>query len=369
MKINKVFLFLCFTAAFWTGCDKEKDLTPQKTETSGMPVGISFKMDIPATLRSTGTEPASQVRILAFKKNGNDYNYIQDVTPSGLCYDSLQNHFTGYTLLPAGEYKFVSAYGLPTVSDENIELSPCGKLDDVLTATHLTKGILPVVFLGNNKDLPIYHLDPDSGESQTVKSVLTRAVARVDVLFVRVDTTNGTYQEKAGDNIFGPAGLNTLDMAFSGVNACVNLTDGSTALPSTLLNTVFHPELKTALKIGTAVATTIGNPDPDGSPFDYDAIEPEHIIQGAAHVYGANLFPHADATTLSQVQLKLTSNPVNGQVFQQTINIPDIPIVRNKVTLIKIYVTGDNIFKTTVHFEVTVDDAWDNITELPDEII
>lgn len=371
MKLYRNFPFLLLIFVACISCE-HKDLSINEDPADAPRSTLSFEIKAPALHRAsqqTNGNIMDKIRILAFRHNGSNYFYLKDVAKDNIQYEAGSNKIKGTAMLPAGDYKFVTLYGLPEASDQNIELSPCGSIDDALTVTHLPNGILEPIFLGNTQELPEYTLDPLDEEPATVTASLSRAVARVDIIFLKVDTTGGKYTEKTGDDIFGPAGLDTFNIAFNGVNACMNLTDGSPATPSQLFNPAFVTDLSQYLIMGNAGQTTVGQANADGTPFDYDAITGEHIISGSAYISGAYLLPHKDATTTSSAVLKLTSRPWQGYVYTRTIPIPQVPVVRNKVSLIKIYVTGPDVYHTTTNFEITINDAWDNTIEIPGEVL
>ena len=59
----------------------------------------------------------------------------------------------------------------------------------------------------------------------------------------------------------------------------------------------------------------------------------------------------------------------SGEGSTRTITLKDkIPVERNKATLIRIYVLGDNVFTTGVEFEVEVDTVWDGSNFVDGEI-
>ena len=59
----------------------------------------------------------------------------------------------------------------------------------------------------------------------------------------------------------------------------------------------------------------------------------------------------------------------SGKGSTRTIALTDkIPVERNKATLVRIYVLGDNVFTTGVDFDVEVDTVWDGSNFVDGEI-
>ena len=89
------------------------------------------------------------------------------------------------------------------------------------------------------------------------------------------------------------------------------------------------------------------------------------IVAGSAHLKGTYLIPNADNAATTGFSMQLTS----GEGSARTIALQDkIPVERNKATLIRIYVLGENVFTTGVDFEVEVDTVWDGSNFVDGEI-
>ncbi len=114
-----------------------------------------------------------------------------------------------------------------------------------------------------------------------------------------------------------------------------------------------------------------------GSYLSYDNISSNDLIFGGAHIFGNYLFPNstADKTTSLEIYIE----PEGG--IGRTINVSydndhKLPIERNKVTIVKIYVLDsdpDNpnpptVFDTTVNFEVEIETVWNGSNEVTGEI-
>ena len=112
--------------------------------------------------------------------------------------------------------------------------------------------------------------------------------------------------------------------------------------------------------MGTGSSTTVGT---DG--YDFENVLPADIVAGSAHLKGTYLIPNADNAATTGFSMQLTS----GEGSTRTITLTDkIPVERNKATLIRIYVLGDNVFTTGVEFEVEVDTVWDGSNFVDGEI-
>ena len=326
----------------------------------------------PQSRTAPSYDNVANLRILAFRQKGDRFLYIGDVDKSGIVYDGKA--FTGKALLPTGIYRFIPAYGLPGPEDAGYTLS---KIDystsytDNLMVSHLENGVLPVLFLQQG-NVPVndYVLGLDSKENNpTVSLNLIRAIARLDILFVRGGRNeSGKYVEEEGA-VFGTnTDLAALTLAVDGVNPSVRLVDGALVAENiTPLKTQYVMDLSTARTNGTSAATTYGQSSSDGSAYDYEAMAPEDFIDGSAHIYGPFLFPHAEADVRGcGLTLTLTSTPdkINGEVYTRTIRLKQVPLNRNKVTLVKIYSGGKDIFHTTTDFEIIVNEAWDEHQEI-----
>lgn len=295
-------------------------------------------------------------RILAFKQDETgateDYIYAQDVDPETLTYDASAQKLSGQVQLPIGTYKFISMYGLPASSILAMPELSGAVLGPDLLMTHASNQVLPSVFLDVNEltAVPSYDLGLESpGTNETVTSSINRAVGRVDLLILRAPT--GTTPV-AGDDVFGPSGIKNITLNFGDAKNTMDLTGHITdgAMGHTYI--MDFPANAAAITMGSNdTEMTLGT---EGY-VTYDNVDPDHIIRGSAHVSGAYLIPESDdtpATTLS-----MTFTPNSGT--PRTINItPAIPLKRNYVTLITVYVRGDNVFTTGVDFAVTIDPTW-----------
>ena len=100
-------------------------------------------------------------------------------------------------------------------------------------------------------------------------------------------------------------------------------------------------------------------------PLRSENVQPADIISGSAHLKGTYLIPNPDNTATTGFSMQLTS----GEGSARTIALRDkIPVERNKATLIRIYVLGENVFTTGVDFEVEVDTVWDGSNFVDGEI-
>ena len=122
-------------------------------------VTINFSTKAPAfsngLLTRAGEKfPTNLFRVLAFRHNGTDYMYLDDVNFQSISYDETNRQFNCTAQLPVGVYKFIPSYGLPKTSDANVTLTDLsGKpaLSNSLTATHI--GTLPAIYLRENANI------------------------------------------------------------------------------------------------------------------------------------------------------------------------------------------------------------------------
>lgn len=363
-KSNLLMVLLASLAACSDDVTDDKKLSPGDGETTV----VKFEMNA-----NTGNyySPLSRsvnlpgitkdnFRIMAFKKtpDGDKYIYAQDIPTSGMNYEN--NLLSGTVRLPIGEYKFVSTYGL--VKDGGFVFpNPApgtSELTDDLSINHNKVDGSSVLFLeeGSLETLHSYELGINSTANEPVSASLTRAVSRVDVLFIQAKkNADGTYTEVSDSaDVFGVSQLANIEMQFTGLNKNVNLVGNKiTTGDGSLFNEDFTvPDLGNTVTRGASTDDTkVGTP----AFLSYDNISENDIKAGSAHVHGAYLLPYEDANTNTSLKLVLT----NGLGDQRTIIVPkNLPLERNKVTLVKIHVLSGTVFNTDVNFHVTIDTAW-----------
>ena len=198
------------------------------------------------------------------------------------------------------------------------------------------------------------------GPKQTVSTTLRRAVSRVDVLFIRAekDAATGVYTEKAGGDVFGPEKLAGVKLAYTGANSRLGLSGEKVSGLTDVSHTIDTPA--DVVTMGTGKSTVVG-----ADKYDFENVQPADIISGSAHLKGTYLIPNPDNTATTGFSMQLTS----GEGSARTIALRDkIPVERNKATLIRIYVLGENVFTTGVDFEVEVDTVWDGSNFVDGEI-
>lgn len=292
---------------------------------------------------------AGEFRILAFKNSGSGYVYMQDIPLGGMAFDGAT--LSGAVQLPAGEYKFLPSYGLVTPGNYSWPLFTDATLSDALCVTH-TGECFPAAFMLNTPldKVPAYTVSLD-GPKQTVNATLRRAVSRVDVLFIRADKdpATGVYTEKKGDDVFGPEKLSAVKFAFTDANSKLGLSGEKAEGLFDVTHTIAAPA--GAVTMGTGEATVVG-----ADKYDFENVQAADIISGSAHLKGTYLIPNPDNALSTGFQMQLTS----GEGSSRTIALTDkIPVERNKATLIRVYVLGENVFTTGVGFDVEVDTVWD----------
>lgn len=373
-KSNLLMVLLASLAACSDDVTDDKKLSPGDGETTV----VKFEMNA-----NTGNyySPLSRsvnmpgitkenFRIMAFKKtpDGDKYIYAQDIPTSGMNYEN--NLLSGTVRLPIGEYKFVSTYGL--VKDGGFvfpDPAPgTSELTDDLSINHNKVDGSSVLFLeeGSLETLHSYELGINSTANESVSASLTRAVSRVDVLFIQAKkNADGTYTEVSDSaDVFGVSQLANIEMQFTGLNKNVNLVGNKTTTDSgSLFNENFTvPDLEETVTRGaSADDTKVGTP----AFLSYDNISKNDIKAGSAHVHGAYLLPYEDAKTNTNLTLVLT----NGSGDKRTIIVPKkLPLERNKVTLVKIHVLSGTVFNTDVDFHVTIDTAWLEANSVDGEI-
>lgn len=351
--IYQLFVLAAF-AAGTASCSGGREKTDP-----GPLAGGEVRFDLAVPQRAHGpVYTADGFRILAFRKNGSDYTYLQDIPLGGLKYAG--GKFSGTVQLPSGDYKFLPSYGLVAPGNYTWPLLASAALSDELYVTH-TRESFPAVFMLNRPldEVPSYSVSPD-GPKQTVSAKLRRAVSRVDLLFIRADkdAATGDYVEKAGDDVFGPEKLATVKLSFAGANSRLGLSGEKAAGTFDAEHTIVVPA--DVMTLGTGLSTAVGR-----EGYDFENVLPADIISGSAHLKGTYLIPNADHTATTGFTMLLTS----GGGSTRTIALTDkIPVERNKATLIRIYVLGDHLFAKGIRLEAEVDTAWDGSNFVDGEI-
>lgn len=347
---------LAILAAGATACSEASEKTDFSDFESG---NVRFVTQSPRAIISQGPiNGTDEFRILAFRKTGSDFVFAEEIPIGGTTLDGTT--FTGTAQLPAGDYKFLPSYGLVSPGNYTWPTLSGAVLSDELCITH-TGESFPAAFMLNQKldAVPEYKVSLD-GPKQTVRAQLRRSVSRVDVLFIRADRNpaTGEFTEKTGDDVFGPEKLASATMEFTDANSQLGLSGEKAEGVFDTSYTMAAPE--EVLTMGTGSATIIGT---DG--YDFENVLPTDLITGSAHLKGAYLIPNPDNKATTGVTLKLTS----GAGSKRTIPLDEkIPVERNKATLIRIYVLGDNVFTTGVDFAVEVDTVWDGSNIVNGEI-
>lgn len=294
-------------------------------------------------------------RIMAFKKDeeGNDYQYMDVVDLKKMTYNG--GKLTGTAELPIGTYKFVPMYGIES-SAIQATVNAGDVLSDQLVLTHANPtDVVPAIFVENTPmgSQQSYDLGRTSDENKTVTATVARAVARVDLLLIRVNE-DGTPKTDGGD-VFGGENIADISMAFTKVKNTMGFTgynnDGT-------IDPTFHVDLAGgAITKGEGTETLVGTP----TYLKYDNVEKTDIINGGAHIQGPYLFPHGskiEGANKGETSLEIViDRGANKTPRSITIGGP-VPLWRNYVTLITLRVYGDDIFKTDVKFDVTIDTKW-----------
>lgn len=372
MKTKKINLLWAATLFAVVACNDDHVNAPAVPETDPSLATVTFDLDATpldhhaTPLRSFGPSITKDgFRILAFKKaaGGTDYIYTQDVPTAGMTVSG--NRLAGTAQLPIGEYKFISTYGLANSSGYSWpQLTAASTvLADNLMLTHNTIDGTSAIFL-EKKDinsLTNYSLGATPEPNDPVTATLARAVSRIDVLFLQATKSGNTYTEISGPtDVFGNVTPASIEMQLKTMNQTTNLM-GVPGTTSTFDGNYTITDMDNAIVIGSGNTTTVGT----DSFTDYDNVTANAIKTGSAHVQGAYVLPNADNTPTGELTLVVTKD--NETV--RTIPITDkLPVERNKVTLVKVYVLGGTVFDTNVTFDVTVDTEWDGYNEVIDEV-
>lgn len=292
--------------------------------------------------------------IYAFKQtdDGSDYVFSQMLELSNAVYSTDTKRLTGTASLPTGTYKFIPAYGINTNQNVGIPALTGSALTDELSLSYSPSGAdgnnIPEIFLLNNTgynnsldNVRAYEMDLTESLNETVSLLLTRAVGRLDVMFIRARKNGSEYIElpySNGQNIFGGYGLGRMDYILSDVNQNMNLL--GLRQPGTTNATINVPNLGAngnAITIGTRPSASIID---DNTYFRFDSIQTDDIIAGSAHVFGSYLIPNNDESRTISMRLYVESadGSRNRTINVTTSNETLLPLARNKVTLVKIYI-------------------------------
>lgn len=377
MKIRNIYLPVALLACL-ASCSEDDSVNGSALPGDPETTEVKFEMN---AMTATSSVPLSRgitlptltkdnFRIMAFKKSPTSQKYLfeQNVPMTGMTLNN--NVLSGTARLPIGEYKFVSTYGLTEGGGFTLpEFTPVTtELTNDLNIAHGTVDGTSVLFLesGPLENLHSYALGINPTANEAVNATLSRAVSRVDVLFIQAKkNADGTYTEVSDSaDVFGVTKLANIEMQFTGLNKNVNLVGKKTTIDT---GSLFDNNFQVPNLVNTVTRGTSGENTKVGTPtfLTYDNISGDDIKKGSAHVHGAYVLPFDDSATTTGLTLLLT----NGLGDVRTIAVPEnLTLERNKVTLIKIYVLGGTVFNTDVNFNVTIDTAWLNANTIDGEI-
>ncbi|MCP9612188.1 hypothetical protein [Coprobacter tertius] len=375
MKIEKLKLFVATALLGFVSCtDEEQNNLNSPSDLSTTKIrfemNLNFKDHIYPFRNLEKPMGKNDFRILAFRQESGtgNYRYLKDVDTDNM--SITDNKLSGTATLPIGTYKFIPVAGINergnfTMDDlvkggtflhENLGLN----LNSSLSDTHS-------LFLEKRtfEEIPDYTLGLSNESNPIVKSTLNRGVSRVDILFIRaIKNPDNTYTETNGTtDIFGGILPQSFEMRFSGINNKINFV-GSPIKDNGMYRTFnanYNPDPATAVTIGNSDKTIVGTPEFK----EYDNILPDHINAGSAHIRGAFVFPFSENSTKAGLTVVVTKAPSTVR----TIYIADgIPVERNKVTLVKVYVLSGTIFDTTLNFDISIETAWDGCNIVEEEV-
>jgi len=398
-----VLLFLALMGGFLLSCNQNDDIESIDLQggeftTVNFDINANMLKMSPQSRALTPSYNADGFSIYAYRlaDNGVDYEFAQMLTLANPNYSPIMKRLTGGVSLPVGQYKFIPAYGLNSTQNLNIPSLLNRNLTNDLSFSFLPSGImgnnLPEIFLMDNdtfnnrmEDIRSYEVGLSDELNETVSLQLTRAVGRLDVMFIRARKNGNNYIELAypqGTDVFGGRGLGKMQFILKNANQNMNFL--GVKQPGTLDTTIdvqglgFNGE---AVTIGTSSsASIIGNDD----YFRFDSIQTNDIIAGSAHIFGSYMIPNNNADRTVSLQLYIES--VDGNT-KRTIDVSAasrniLPFERNKVTLVKIYILENNggidpppvippvnppvdptpsdVYEAAVTFEVELIEEWDD---------
>lgn len=377
MKTKRFNLLMALAVLILTACSKE-DLKQGPGDGGEGLSTVNFVMDASSMGKGmisrsvTPTYVKDNFAIYAYKQEEGGTAYVCNKVIEGkiFTYDPQTQRLSGSVQLPIGTYKFVPSYGLTAAGNYSLPTILNSPLNNDQVVTHVNTGALPEIFLETGTgvdDLKSYVLGTTSTANETVKSTLKRAVSRIDVMFIKATKNGNDYTEipyEAGEDVFGGAPLETIELRLKGLN------DQMTFLGNRYGTGVIDANIEllnqaNVITMGNGTETTVGAPGFN----DYDNIQKGNIINGSAHVAGAYVIPGADNS--KTVSLEVYVKPTNGTARTITITKDadtKLPLERNKVTLVKIYVLEGNVFTTKVNFAVDIDTKWLGSNQVSGEV-
>jgi len=352
--------------------------------TNGEPANVTFELDASSLHQNSATRTFSPsydkggFSIYAFKQveGGTDYVYSQSVTLGDMSYSAQTQKLTGSANLPIGKYKFVPAYGLVNQSSV-INVPTWSTLTNDLTFSYATTTLMDEIFLSTDKEangLTEYSLGLDATANDKVTATLKRAVARVDVMFISANRGENGYVEKAyageGSNIFSDKELETVELRYKNINNAMTVfgknATGTRENRNFQLNTLNYNDADSKVTVGNGAATLVGQSD----YTRYDNVQKADVISGGAHIFGNYLFPNDNGDKIADLDIYIKPVGGTGRVITITQDADTkLPLEQNKVTLVKVYVLNDNnVFSTTVDFEVEIETVWEDANEVNSSI-
>lgn len=360
---NLRFSFLVGTILLYLSACSNEDTATVNEAKKTMPVAFELSTDafnpMIGSKAITPSYTGDGLRVFAYKlgDNGADYEYAQLLSLTNLTFSAQTKKWVGKALLEPGTYRFIPTYGLDV--NRNISLSslPGSQLTNELGISHVTTGVygntLPEIFLPIRPvdQFRSYTFDLTGEPTETVRDTISRAVSRVDVMFIKATKIDSlTYIEETyptGQDVFGTLGLGKMELRFTNLNQRMNFfgvkQDGTFSATINVQDLGMNGD---GVTIGSRpTASIVGGDD----YFRFDSIQTNDIINGSAHVFGTYLLPNNDETRTAGLQLYVEpfNRIANSRSRTIDISLGDerlIPLEQNKVTLIKIYVLRDHLF-------------------------
>ncbi len=388
--MKKFYGVLCIGTLLFMGACQDNDGEKITPVDNGETTKVEFELDASSLAHdiSTRTYTPEYVKegfsIYAFRRtaDGSDYVFDREVNLANMTYNAGRGKWVATDNLPIGTYKFIHAYGVKPQSGTSIKATAWANRsleDGILVELNDAATSVPMneIFLETDKDANLitpYALGVDESANQTVSGTLKRAVSRVDLMFISaVRDENGNFTEVPycgeGGNILGGKTIENIELQFEDANNQMNIFGiNATNTPSDVTinlrnNTPAWYNFNQTITIGDADETLVGTP----TYFSYDNVVPADIIEGSAHIFGTYMLPNNDDAHTARVKLVIKPTVGESRIINVVTNDEyenRIPLERNKVTLIKIYVLNcNNIFSTTVEFEVEIITAWEDAHE------
>lgn len=375
----KKIIYTCMTfacAMALASCGKDDSEIAQNSQLTQEQGNVSIvlntgDMNFSPSSRALGDLAQNGFNIRAYRQgdSNNNYYYYKNLDVSKFSYDPATKFLTGTLNLDYGTYKFLPSYGLANSGNFNWpNFENKAILTDDLYLQY-SFGALNEIFLDTTPaaDLTPFVLNLNDASANVYATTLKRAVGRVDIQFISADTTSTGDIVLADRDVTGGMATGSLKLTLDGVSPQMSMNGivpeqssdnnlvKSTYTFSNLMNIVIKGENPSDNTIGTS---TFNN--------NYNQIDASYLKSGSVYYPGPYFFPQyepegtSDDSAYRKAKATIEIQNTASIASQRIITLEDpIPVRRNRVTVIKIYVLSDHIYSTAAKFKIEVDTVWE----------